>query len=115
MYFGFVVSYDTKYHDSNFILVLLLAMILSTKTMVSFSCYCHSCNYGSVISEILRVIDSLQLTATKKVATPVDWQAGKECMVLPTVSNEEAQTLFPNMKTVQLPSGKGYLRMTPQP
>ncbi|CAG5119762.1 unnamed protein product [Candidula unifasciata] len=70
---------------------------------------------GRNFDEILRVIDSLQLTATKKVATPVDWKSGKECMVLPTVSNEEAKTLFPNMKTVQLPSGKEYLRLTPQP
>lgn len=70
---------------------------------------------GRNFQEVLRVIDSLQLTATKKVATPVDWQNGDKCMVLPTLSNEEAKKLFPNMEQRQLPSGKGYLRFTPQP
>merc|ERR1719394_1752841 len=70
---------------------------------------------GRNFQEVLRVIDSLQLTATKKVATPVDWQNGDRCMVLPTLSNEEAKKLFPNMEQRQLPSGKGYLRFTPQP
>lgn len=68
-----------------------------------------------VYSEILRAIDSLQLTATKKVATPVDWQQGDKCMVLPTLSQEEAIQLFPNLETHALPSGKQYLRLTPQP
>jgi len=66
-------------------------------------------------SEILRVIDSLQLTAYKKVATPADWEFGKECMVLPTVSREEADKLFPQHRVVNVPSGKQYLRYTPQP
>ncbi|CAG5131927.1 unnamed protein product [Candidula unifasciata] len=70
---------------------------------------------GRNFTEILRAIDSLQLTATKKVATPVDWQQGDKCMVLPTLSQEEAIQLFPNMETLPLPSGKGYLRLTPQP
>jgi len=70
---------------------------------------------GRNFDEILRVIDSLQLTAYKKVATPVDWKHGDKCMVIPSVTNEEAKTLFPEMQTVQVPSGKGYLRMTPQP
>ncbi|RUS79348.1 hypothetical protein EGW08_012902 [Elysia chlorotica] len=70
---------------------------------------------GRNFNELLRAIDSLQLTATKKVATPVDWQQGDACMVLPTVSQEEAAKLFPNAETRAVPSGKGYLRFTPQP
>ncbi|GFR74928.1 peroxiredoxin 6 [Elysia marginata] len=70
---------------------------------------------GRNFNELLRVVDSLQLTATKKVATPVDWQQGGDCMVLPTVSKEEAAKLFPNMKMQAMPSGKEYLRFTPQP
>jgi len=70
---------------------------------------------GRNFQEVLRVIDSLQLTATKKVATPVDWKNGDQCMVLPTLSKEEAMKLFPKMEQRELPSGKGYLRFTPQP
>jgi len=61
------------------------------------------------------VIDSLQLTAYKKVATPANWKSGEECMILPTVSNDDAQKLFPGFKTAQVPSGKPYMRLTSQP
>lgn len=66
---------------------------------------------GRNFNEILRAIDSLQLTAYKKLATPVNWKEGEECVILPSVSDEEAKTLFPKgYKTV-----KPYLRLTPQP
>ncbi|XP_064649189.1 peroxiredoxin-6-like [Lineus longissimus] len=67
---------------------------------------------GRNFDEIIRVIDSLQLTATKKVATPVDWTPGKEAMVVPSLSPEEATKIFPNHRKVDVPSGKGYLRFT---
>lgn len=70
---------------------------------------------GRNFNEILRVIDSLQLTATKKVATPVDWQHGGDCMVLPSISPDDAAKLFPKHKVRDVPSGKGYLRETPMP
>lgn len=71
---------------------------------------------GRNFSEILRAIDSLQLTESKKVATPADWQSGGDCMVLPTLKEEEAANLFPKGVSVKpLPSGKSYLRVTPQP
>lgn len=70
---------------------------------------------GRNFDEILRVLDSLQLTAVKKVATPVDWQPGGDCMVVPSVSEEDARKLFPDYKKKDLPSGKAYLRFTPQP
>lgn len=66
---------------------------------------------GRNFAELLRVIDSLQLTANYKVATPVDWKAGEDCIIVPTVSNEEADRLFPKGYKVIKP----YLRSTPQP
>ncbi|XP_055967123.1 peroxiredoxin-6-like [Sorex fumeus] len=71
---------------------------------------------GRNFDEILRVVASLQLTAEKRVATPVDWKMGDSVMVLPTIPEEEAKKLFPKgVFTKELPSGKKYLRYTPQP
>uniref|UniRef100_A0A5F4WBI8 Peroxiredoxin-6 n=1 Tax=Callithrix jacchus TaxID=9483 RepID=A0A5F4WBI8_CALJA len=71
---------------------------------------------GRNFDEILRVVISLQLTAEKRVATPVDWKDGDSVMVLPTIPEEEAKKLFPKgVFTKELPSGKKYLRYTPQP
>lgn len=68
---------------------------------------------GRNFDEILRAIDSLQLTARQKVATPVDWKPGDKCMVVPTLPVDEARKLFPNMEIKEVPSGKQYLRFTP--
>jgi 1-Cys peroxiredoxin 6 len=68
---------------------------------------------GRNFDEILRVIDSLQLTARQKVATPVDWKPGDKCMVVPTLSADDAKKLFPNLEVKAVPSGKQYLRFTP--
>uniref|UniRef100_A0A3Q4I7U4 Peroxiredoxin-6 n=1 Tax=Neolamprologus brichardi TaxID=32507 RepID=A0A3Q4I7U4_NEOBR len=68
---------------------------------------------GRNFDELLRVIDSLQLTAQKKVATPVDWKPGDKVMVIPSLSDAEAASLFPNgVTTEEVPSGKKYLRYT---
>lgn len=62
---------------------------------------------GRNFDEILRVVDSLQLTGTKPVATPVDWKKGESVMVVPTLSEEEAKQCFPKgVFTKELPSGK---------
>lgn len=66
---------------------------------------------GRNFVEILRVIDSLQLTADYKVATPADWKPGEDCVILPSIKNEEIPALFPKGYTEIKP----YLRMTPQP
>ena len=66
---------------------------------------------GRNFNEILRVIDSLQLTAYKKLATPVNWKQGEDCVILPSVSNEEAHELFPQ----GFNEVKPYLRFTSQP
>ena len=66
---------------------------------------------GRNFDEILRVIDSLQLTSDHKVATPANWTDGQDCIVVPALSNEEAEKQFPKgFKEV-----KPYLRITPQP
>jgi alkyl hydroperoxide reductase subunit AhpC len=66
---------------------------------------------GRNFAELLRVIDSLKLTAEKKLATPANWQDGEDCIVVPAVSDEEAAKLFPKgVKKI-----KPYLRYTPQP
>lgn len=66
---------------------------------------------GRNFNEILRVIDSLQLTATYQVATPADWKDGEDVIVVPAVSTEDAQKKF----TKGLNIVKPYLRYTPQP
>ncbi|XP_060078560.1 peroxiredoxin-6-like [Ylistrum balloti] len=68
---------------------------------------------GRNFTEILRVVDSLQLTATQKVATPANWEPGKEVMVVPSLSPQEAKEKFPEHRVVEVPSGKPYLRLTP--
>ena len=71
---------------------------------------------GRSFDEVLRAIDSLQLTANHDVATPADWKKGKPCMVVPTLTDEEALGVLPmGFKKLDVPSGKGYLRITPDP
>lgn len=66
---------------------------------------------GRNFSELLRVIDSLQLTDHHKVATPANWKDGEDCVIVPALSDEQAKPLFPKgWKTL-----RPYLRMTPQP
>jgi thioredoxin-dependent peroxiredoxin len=66
---------------------------------------------GRNFDEVLRLLDSCQLTAQYKVATPVNWKQGEDVIIVPSVTNEEAQERFPQgWKTV-----KPYLRVVPQP
>jgi len=66
---------------------------------------------GRNFDEILRVIDSMQLTAKHKVATPVNWQQGEDVIIVPAINNEEAAKIYPNgWETV-----KPYLRKVKQP
>ena len=66
---------------------------------------------GRNFSEILRVIDSVQLTANYSVATPADWNNGDDCIIVPSVSDEEIPEKFPKGHNRIKP----YLRTTPQP
>jgi thioredoxin-dependent peroxiredoxin len=66
---------------------------------------------GRNFQEILRVIDSLQLTAGYKVSTPADWKHGEDVIIVPAVSDDDAKKQFPNGFTAKKP----YLRVTKQP
>ena len=66
---------------------------------------------GRNFNEILRVIDSMQLTAKHKVATPANWEDGNDVIIVPAVSDEEAKVKFPDgFETI-----KPYLRIVKQP
>ena len=86
--------------------VYIIAPDKTIKLMITYPA-----STGRNFEELLRVVDSLQLTAYKKVATPANWKSGEDVVISPSVSNEEADKLFPKgYKEV-----KPYLRMTPQP
>ncbi len=65
---------------------------------------------GRNFDEIIRVLDSMQLTAKHKVATPANWKQGEDVIITGAVSNDDAEKIFPGYKTV-----KPYLRTTAQP
>ncbi|MCX4026750.1 peroxiredoxin [Endozoicomonas sp. SM1973] len=66
---------------------------------------------GRNFDEVLRVLDSVQLTAKHKVATPVNWQQGEDVIIVPAVSDDEAKKQFPNGWKAPKP----YIRLVPQP
>ena len=66
---------------------------------------------GRNFDEVVRVIDSIQLTAKHKVATPVNWKAGEDVIIVPSVSDEEAKAKYPNGWKAPRP----YMRYVPQP
>ncbi len=66
---------------------------------------------GRNFVEILRLLDSCQLTATEKVATPANWEQGKDVIILPAVSDEDAKAKYPDGWQQPLP----YIRIVPQP
>lgn len=73
--------------------------------------FTYPASTGRNFEELLRVIDSLQLTARHKVATPANWKHGQDVIIVPTLSDGEAKSQFPQgWKTV-----KPYLRVVPQP
>jgi alkyl hydroperoxide reductase subunit AhpC len=73
--------------------------------------FAYPASAGRNFDEILRLIDSLQLTAKHQVATPVNWKSGEDVIIVPSVSDEAAKKTYPDgWKTV-----KPYLRLVPQP
>ncbi|MFZ0920565.1 MAG: peroxiredoxin [Candidatus Dormiibacterota bacterium] len=70
----------------------------------------HPMTTGRNFDEVLRVIDSLQLTAKHRVSTPVNWKQGEDVIIAGSVSDDEAQQIFPGYT-----APKPYLRITPQP
>jgi len=66
---------------------------------------------GRNFDEVLRVLDSMQLTAKHKVATPVNWKHGEDVIIIPAVSNDQAKEMFPG----GWKSPKPYIRIVAQP
>jgi thioredoxin-dependent peroxiredoxin len=66
---------------------------------------------GRNFDELLRVIDSLQLTSKHSVATPVNWKSGEDCIIVPSISDDDAKKKFPGGWKALKP----YLRIVPQP
>lgn len=86
--------------------VLIIAPDKTVKLIITYPA-----STGRNFNEILRVIDSLQLTADYQVATPANWQQGEDVVIIPAVKDEEIEAKFPKgYKSV-----KPYLRITPQP
>ena len=66
---------------------------------------------GRNFAEILRLLDSIQLTAKEQVATPANWKAGDDVVILPSVSDDQAREKYPGGWATPLP----YIRVVPQP
>jgi alkyl hydroperoxide reductase subunit AhpC len=81
--------------------------VIDPKGMLRLS-LTYPASTGRNFDEILRVVDSLQLTDSARVATPVNWQPGEEVVILPAIPNEEADRLFPQGYRQVKP----YLRLT---
>ena len=86
--------------------VLIIAPDKTVKLIITYPA-----STGRNFNEILRVIDSLQLTADYQVATPANWQQGEDVVIIPAVKDEEIKAKFPKGHK----SVKPYLRITPQP
>ncbi|MBU2947102.1 peroxiredoxin [Zobellia uliginosa] len=86
--------------------VFIIAPDRTVKLMLTYPA-----STGRNFYELLRVIDSLQLTANHKVATPANWKNGEDVVVSPAISTEDAKTIF----TKGVKEVKPYLRMTPDP
>jgi alkyl hydroperoxide reductase subunit AhpC len=86
--------------------VFIIAPDKTIKLMITYPA-----STGRNFDELIRVIDSLQLTAYHKVATPANWQDGDDCVVVPSIKTEDIAAVFPKGFTEVKP----YLRMTPQP
>jgi len=103
-------AYGMIHPNANDTLTVRSVFVIGPDKKVKLS-ITYPASTGRNFDEILRVIDSLQLTAKHKVATPVNWKDGEDTIIVPAVSDEEAKTLFPKgFRTV-----KPYLRYTPQP
>jgi thioredoxin-dependent peroxiredoxin len=102
--------YDMIHPNANDTLTVRSVFVIGADKKVKLT-LTYPASTGRNFDEILRVIDSLQLTAYSKVATPANWKDGDDVIIVPAVSNEDAKELFPNGWTEIKP----YLRVTKQP
>jgi alkyl hydroperoxide reductase subunit AhpC len=102
--------YDMIHPNANDTLTVRSVFIIGPDKKVKLT-LTYPASTGRNIEEILRVLDSLQLTANYQVATPVNWKDGDDVIITTAVSDEDAKTKFPKgFKKL-----KDYLRITPQP
>jgi thioredoxin-dependent peroxiredoxin len=102
--------YDMIHPNANDTLTVRSVFIIGADKKVKLI-ITYPASTGRNFDEILRVIDSIQLTANYQVATPVNWKDGEDVIITGAVSDEEAKTKFPKGWKALKP----YLRVTPQP
>jgi alkyl hydroperoxide reductase subunit AhpC len=102
--------YDMIHPNANDTLTVRSVFVVGPDNKVKLT-LTYPASTGRNFDEILRVIDSLQLTANYKVATPVNWKDGEDVIIVPAVSDDEAKERFPAGFTTIKP----YLRTTKQP
>ncbi|MCB1031907.1 MAG: peroxidase, partial [Acidimicrobiales bacterium] len=102
--------YDMIHPNANDTLTVRSVFIIGPDNAVKLI-LTYPASTGRNFDEILRVIDSLQLTADYKVATPADWNNGEDVIISPAISDDDAKDLFPAGWDTKKP----YLRVTPQP
>jgi alkyl hydroperoxide reductase subunit AhpC len=102
--------YDMIHPNANDTLTVRSVFVVGPDNKVKLS-LTYPASTGRNFDEILRVIDSLQLTARYTVATPADWKDGEDVIVAPALSDDEARERFPKGFETKKP----YLRVTPQP
>jgi alkyl hydroperoxide reductase subunit AhpC len=103
--------YDMIHPEANDTLTVRSVFIIDPKKKIRAT-VTYPASTGRNFAEILRVIDSLQLTDKYQVATPVNWKDGDECVIVPSITDpEEIKRKFPKGHRALRP----YLRMTPQP
>ncbi|SDL49550.1 Alkyl hydroperoxide reductase subunit AhpC (peroxiredoxin) [Modicisalibacter muralis] len=102
--------YDMIHPNANDSLTVRSVFIIDPNKKIRLT-ITYPASTGRNFPEILRVIDSLQLTDDYKVATPVNWTDGGDCIIVPAVTNEQAKEMFPGGWDEKKP----YLRMVKQP
>jgi alkyl hydroperoxide reductase subunit AhpC len=102
--------YDMIHPNANDTLTVRSVFIIAPDKKVKLT-LTYPASTGRNVDEIIRVLDSLQLTAGYSVSTPVNWTDGDDVIIAPAISDEDAKVKFPKgFKTL-----KPYLRVTPQP
>ena len=102
--------YDMIHPNANDTLTVRSVFVIDSGNKVRLT-ITYPASTGRNFDEILRVIDSMQLTDKYKVATPVNWKHGDDVIIVPSLSNDDAKKLFPDGWDEQKP----YLRVTKQP
>ena len=104
------MSYDMIHPNASETTTVRSVFIIGPDNKVKLT-LTYPASTGRNFQELLRVIDSLQLTANHSVATPADWKQGEDVIIVPSVSDEDARKKFPKGFEAKKP----YLRVTPQP